>query len=209
MLPVTRTIPRNCTMADPQAAALNQLRNIQAKTGQSIAQLHTAVLGTGLTKTGERRTWLMERFTLGYGDANAVALSMGKPLPDLGGGAPGATAAAGAAADPLDGIYSGSKAALRPLHDALMKVVQGFGDFEAAPKKAYVSLRRKKQFAMVGPATKDSIEIGLNAKDLPAHARLKVQPPGGMCQATTRITSASEIDAPLKAWLKQAFDAAG
>jgi hypothetical protein len=29
-----------------------------------------------------------------------------------------------------------------------------------------------------------------------------------MCQATTRITSASEIDAPLKAWLKQAFDAA-
>jgi hypothetical protein len=54
-----------------------------------------------------------------------------------------------------------------------------------------------------------SIEIGLNAKDLPAHARLKVQPPGGMCQATTRITSAREIDAPLKAWLKQAFDAAG
>ena len=178
-------------MADPQAAALNQLRNIQAKTGKTIAQLHAAVLATGLAKTGERRTWLMEQMKLGYGDANAVALSMGKPLPEL------------------DGIYSGSKAALRPLHDALMKVVQGFGDFEAAPKKAYVSLRRKKQFAMVGPATKDSIEIGLNAKDLPAHARLKVQPPGGMCQATTRITSASEIDAPLKAWLKQAFDAAG
>jgi hypothetical protein len=197
-------------MADPQAAALNQLRNIQAKTGKTIAQLHAAVLATGLAKTGERRTWLMEQMKLGYGDANAVALSMGKPLPDLGAASAGApAAAAGASTDALDAIYSGSKAALRPLHEAVMKAVQGLGDFEVAPKKAYVSLRRKKQFAMVGPATKDSIEIGLNAKDLPAHARLKVQPAGGMCQATTRISSASEIDAPLKAWLKQAFDAAG
>jgi hypothetical protein len=60
-------------MADPQAAALNQLRSIQAKTGKTIAQLHAAVLATGLAKTGERRTWLMEQIKLGYGDANAVA----------------------------------------------------------------------------------------------------------------------------------------
>ncbi len=89
-----------------------------------------------------------------------------------------------------------------------MAVVQGFGDFEAAPKKTYISLRRNKQFAMVGPATKDSIEIGLNCKDLPPHARLKVLVPGGMCQATTRVTQASEIDVALKGWLKRAYDAA-
>jgi hypothetical protein len=91
----------------------------------------------------------------------------------------------------------------------VLAVVKSFGPFEEAPKKTYISLRRKKQFAMVGPATKDSVEIGLNAKDLPPHARLKLQPPGGMCQATTRITSAAEVDALLKGWLKQAFDAAG
>ncbi len=90
-----------------------------------------------------------------------------------------------------------------------MTAIRGFGPFEEAPKKSYVSLRRKKQFAMVGPATKDSVEIGLNAKDLPSHARLKMQAPGGMCQATTRITSAAEVDASLKGWLKQAYDAAG
>ena len=73
----------------------------------------------------------------------------------------------------------------------------------------YVSLRRKKQFAMVGPATKDSVEIGLNAKDLPPHARLKVLAPGGMCQATTRIGSAAEVDKLLTGWLKRAYDAAG
>ena len=90
-----------------------------------------------------------------------------------------------------------------------MARVRGFGAFEEAPKKTYVSLRRKKQFAMVGPATKDSVEIGLNAKDLPAHPRLKVQPPGGMCQATTRITSAADVDDMLAGWLQQAYDSAG
>jgi len=68
-----------------------------------------------------------------------------------------------------------------------MTQIRTFGVFEEAPTKNYISLRRKKQFAMVGPVTKDSVEIGLNAKDLPAHARLKVQPPGSMCNATTRI----------------------
>jgi hypothetical protein len=195
-------------MADPAAATISQLKNIQARTGKTIAELHAAVAASGAAKVGERRSWLMEHFKLGYGDANAVALFMGKPLPDLGGGAP--TAAAPAAdGDPLDAIYTGAKAALRPLHEAVMAKVKTFGTFEAAPKKAYVSLRRKKQFAMVGPATKDSVEIGLNAKELPAHPRLKAQPPGSMCNATTRIASAAEVDAQLVGWLRKAYDAAG
>jgi hypothetical protein len=90
-----------------------------------------------------------------------------------------------------------------------MQQVRTFGPFEEAPKKTYISLRRKKQFAMVGPATKDSIEIGLNAKNLPEDARLKVLPPGGMCQATTRVSKLDELDADLMGWLRQAFDAAG
>jgi hypothetical protein len=150
----------------------------------------------------------MEQFKLGYGDANTVVHFIDKPIPDLAGGA--ATAAAPAAnGDPLGAIYTGAKAGLRPLHDAVMAQIRTFGAFDEAPKKNYVSLRRKKQFAMVGPATKDSVEIGLNAKDLPAHARLKVQPPGSMCNATTRIKSTAEVDALLKDWLRQAYNAAG
>lgn len=197
-------------MADLAAAVATQLKNIQAKTGQPIAALHAAVLATGLAKHGERRSWLMEHFKLGYGDANAVVHFIDKPLPDLGGGAaPAAAAAAPAQGDPLDAIYSGAKAHLRPLHDAVMQAITRLGAFEAAPKKTYISLRRKKQFAMVGPATRDAVEIGLNAKDLPPHTRLKLQPPGSMCQATTRIASVAEVDTLLVGWLKQAFDAAG
>lgn len=195
-------------MADPAAATITQLKNIQARTGTTIAELHAAVAASGAAKHGEKRSWLIEHFKLGYGDVNAVALFIGKPLPDLGGAAASATAPA-PTGDPLDAIYTGAKAALRPLHEAVMSQVRALGAFEEAPKKSYISLRRKKQFAMVGPATKDSVEIGLNAKDLPAHARLKMQPAGSMCNATTRITSATDVDAQLTGWLRQAYDAAG
>jgi Domain of unknown function (DUF5655)/Domain of unknown function (DUF4287) len=194
-------------MADPQAAVLTQLRNIQGRTGKSIAQLHEALAGTGLAKVGEKRSWLMQTFALGYGDANTVALLVGK-IPAGLDSSPSAAGAAAEAADPMDTWYAGPKAALRPLHEAVLALVGSLGAFEQAPKKTYVSLRRSKQFAMVGPATKDQIEIGLNAKTLPAHPRLKLQPPGGMCQVTTRIASLQDIDADLKAWLRTAYDAA-
>jgi hypothetical protein len=193
-------------MADPQAALLTQLRNIEARTGRTIAALHAELAATALAKVGEKRSWLMTTHKLGYGDANTVALLVGKIPPGLDGA--GAVTAAGAG-DALDALYAGPKAHLRAVHDAVIQAVRAFGAFEEAPKKTYISLRRKKQFAMVGPATKDQVEIGLNARDLPAHARLKAQPPGGMCQATTRVGSVKDVDALVVSWLKRAYDAAG
>lgn len=196
-------------MADPQAALLTQLRNIQTRTGRSLAELHAAVAASGLAKHGEKRSFLMEQFKLGHGDANAVVHTMGQTIAGLEGApAAGSTVASGSGGDPLDAIYTGAKAHLRPLHDELVAVIDSFGSCETAPKKSYVSLRRKKQFAMIGPATKDSIEIGLNVKTLPPHARLKVMPPGGMCPVTTRLSSVAEIDADLRAWLRAAYDGA-
>ncbi len=183
-------------MADPQTALATQLRNIESKTGKTLAQLRAVIEESGLAKHGEVRAMLMERFALGHGDANTVA-HMAKVDP------------AQAAADPLDSIYTGNKAALRGLHEQLMAKVSTFGDFEIAPKKAYVSLRRKKQFATIGPATQTQIEVGLNAKSLPVTARLKALPPGGMCQYAVRLSSTAEVDAKLIGWLRTAFDAAG
>jgi Domain of unknown function (DUF5655)/Domain of unknown function (DUF4287) len=181
-------------MADPQAALATQLRNIETKTGKTLAQLREIIVKSGLAKHGEVRSMLIERFALGYGDANTLAHAAKAEAPAAGD-------------DPLDAIYTGAKVGLRPLHEALMDQIEKLGPFEVAPKKAYVSLRRKKQFAMLGPATKEQIEIGLNAKSLPADARLKALPPGGMCQYAVRLSSAAEIDAALLGWLRAAYEA--
>lgn len=195
-------------MADPLAATLTQLHNFQSRTGKTLAELDAVVAASGLAKHAEKRALLMDRFKLGYGDTNAVVLMLGKALPALEGLAQAAAPAAGDD-DPLDAIYAGPKAHLRPLHDAELQMIGSFGAFESAAKKSYVSLRRNKQFATLGPATKDTIEIGLNAKHLMPHARLMLLAPGGMCQATTRIGSLHELEGALNAWLKQAYDAAG
>lgn len=194
-------------MADPTAALITQLRNVQSRSGQSIAQLHAALEGCGLAKHGEKRSWLMERYGLGYGDANTVVALQGKPLPALDGAAPALPAVADG--DALDAIYAGNKAGLRGLHEALMTRIRALGEFEIAPKKSYLSLRRSKQFATVGPATAKQIEIGLNCRTLPEDPRLKVLPPGGMCQASTRIADASEIDEALLGWIRLAYASAG
>lgn len=184
-------------MADPQSAIATQLRNIESKTGQTLAQLRAVIAQSGLAKHSEVRAMLIERFGLGYGDANTLAhAAKAEPVTT----APG---------DPLDAIYAGNKAALRGVHEAVMAKIAALGDFEIAPKKSYVSLRRKKQFAMLGPATQTQLELGLNAKSLPADARLKAMPPGGMCQYSVRLSGAAEADTKLLAWVRAAFDAAG
>ena len=184
-------------MADPQAAIATQLRNIEAKTGKSLAQLRAMIAQSGLAKHGEVRAMLIERLGLGYGDANTLAH------------AAKAEAAPAEAGDPLDAIYAGNKAALRPIHESVMARIERLGAFEIAPKKDYVSLRRKKQFAMLGPAAQTQVELGLNVKGLPADARLKAMPAGGMCQYTVRLSTPAEVDASLVAWLRAAYDTAG
>jgi hypothetical protein len=153
----------------------------------------------------------MTTFGLGHGDANTAVTVIGQGITVLPADAGGMAAATAAATgdDPLATIYAGPKAALLPLHHAVITLVQGFGTpFEQAPKKSYVSLRRAKQFAMVGPATKAAIEVGLNHKNLPPHERLKVLAPGRMCQYTTRVSDVAEVDALLTGWLRAAFDGA-
>ena len=90
-----------------------------------------------------------------------------------------------------------------------MQAISQFGEFEIAPKKGYVSLRRKRQFAMLGPATNTRFELGLNHKSLSGDERLLAQPAGGMCSYKVKLTDASEVDEAIIAWIKQAYDTAG
>ncbi|MBI1332306.1 MAG: DUF4287 domain-containing protein [Armatimonadetes bacterium] len=182
---------------DLNAAIQKQLDNIQKKTGKSLAELFDALSKTGLEKHGQLRDFAKTEFGLGHGDANALALHFLKK---------DETPAAG---DVLDDIYTGAKAALRPIHEKLMATIDGFGEFEVHPKKGYVALRRKKQFAMIGPATNTRVEVGLNMKGVPGTERLVEQPAGGMCQYKVKVSDAGEVDDELFGWIKTAFESAG
>lgn len=191
-------------MADMDKAIATQIANIEKKTGQSLAQLGAAVAKSGKTKHGEVRTWLMETYGIGHGDANTVA-----HLTLKSDGASAAKASGASTDDVLAEIYASKKAPLRPIHDRLMAAIEAMGAFEIAPKKGYVSLRRKKQFAMLGPKTNDRFELGLNLKDDISDTRVKIVPPGGMCQYIVPLTHADEVDARIIGYVKRAFDAAG
>ncbi len=185
-------------MTDIDQAKATQLRNIEAKTGQSIQALCDEIRAAGKARHGEARSWAMDRFGLGYGDANALAHA--------------ATATTGVVsddADPLEQIYSGKKAHLRAVHDRLVEAISSWGEFEAAPKKGYVALRRKKQFAMLGPRNASTAELGINLKEDVASDRIVQQKPGGMCQYAIALTGPADIDEEILAVLRRAFDASG
>ena len=110
--------------------------------------------------------------------------------------------------DALAAIYTGAKAALRPIHDKVMQDVARFGEFEIAPKKTYLSLRRKKQFAMIGPAT-HTVEVGLNLKGVDGAGRLMAMPPGSLCSHVVKLTSVDDANEELTTWIRRAYDAAG
>ena len=189
-------------MVDIDKAVQTQLANIQKKTGRTVDGLYAWLGSTGLAKHGQLRDAAKRDLGLGHGDANTLVTLFLRST-----GAAAAPAATAVAA--VVEIYVGPKASLRPVHDRVMAAITEFGAFEITPKKAYLSLRRKKQFAMVGPATKTQVEIGLNAKDLPGGDRLMAQKPGGMCQYKVRIVSADEVDDELVGWIRAAYDAAG
>src|ERR1017187_5475466 len=133
-------------MNDVEKAVQTQLKNIETRSGKSLDELSAIVRRSGLEKHGEIRDMLKRDLGLGHGDANTLthyALASRVACADAAGGT-------GSGADrAVDELYAGAKAPLRPIHDKLMAAIHGFGEFEISPKKTYLSLRRKKQFAMI------------------------------------------------------------
>lgn len=192
-------------MADLDKAIATQLANIEKRAGKSLEELAAIVRGSGLTKHGELVAMLKSTLGMGHGDANTLVHTVRKSEAQQ--AAAGAPAPSGG--EVLDGLYAGPKAALRPIHEKLMLAIRQFGEFEEAPKKTYISCRRKKQFATIGPATNTRVEVGLNMKGIEATDRLVALPPGQMCNYKVRLGDVGEVDAELLSWIRTAYEAAG
>jgi len=180
-----------------------QIRNIERQYGKSLDEWIALIKESGLTKHTEVVAMLKNRYGMSHGSAHRVALKARE--------ADAASLVKASSRDPVSELYSGNKAGLKPLHDALMAVITTFGDdLELAPKKGYVSLRRKKQFAMIQPTTASRIDLGLVLKDVPATGRLESAASfNALFTHRVRLNAVSDVDAQVVAWLKQAYDLAG
>lgn len=72
-----------------------------------------------------------------------------------------------------------------------------------------MSLRRKKQFAILNPATKTRFEIGINLKGQEAQGKLVPEKPNAMCSHKINVADLNDIDNEVMNWLKAAYDNAG
>ena len=187
-------------MSEQDPAIAKMEANIAEKTGKTVPQWVAVVKKSGLQKHGEIVKFLKADHGFTHGYANLVAHQ-----------ALQSSAAHQDDGDLVAAQYAGDKAALKPVYDAIVRTVNSFGkDVELAPKKGYVSLRRKKQFALVQPSTKTRVDLGINLKGKQPSDRLEASGSfNAMVSHRVRLESARDVDAEVKAWLKEAYDAAG
>lgn len=180
-------------------ASASMIANLKDKTGKSLDEWKAVISKQNFSKHGEIVKFLKEEHKVTHGYASEIAL---KVL--------GSDAASAADTDELfENQYKG-KEHLKPFYDKVLAEVQNFGaEFEIAPKKAYVSLKRKKQFVTLTPASKTRFEIGFNLKGVEPSGKLEAEKPNGICSHKISLTDLGEIDVEVISWVKMAFDKAG
>ena len=174
--------------------------NLRAKTGKGLDEWVAAARATGIAGHMALVNHLKSEHGLGHGYANMIVHA--------------ANASSSLSQDDdalVEAAFEGAKAHWRPLYDRLVALVRGFGgDVELAPKKGYVSLRRKKQFALLQPSTKDRFDIGLALKGEEPSGKLELAGSwNAMVSHRVRIAAGEDAEGDVADWLRAAYDRAG
>lgn len=174
-------------------------KGLLEKTGKSLKHWTKIVENSGLDKHKAILAFLKSEHGFTHGFANFVALKSRK-----------ADAASHVASDLIIYQYSNGKERLKPIYELLISNIEKFGnDISFTAKKDSVSIIRKKQFALIKPATKTRIDLGLKIKGKATTERLENSGPfGAMCTHRVRLESTQQVDKELLSWLKEAYSLA-
>ena len=179
---------------------------LKQKTGRSLDEWLRYVKKESPKDEKERREWLKSEHGLGTNSAWWIAeRSVGK-----GTETDDPNKYLEAAEGYVENMFSGSKAGLRPIYDALLKLGLSIGkDAKACPCQTIVPLYRNHVFAQIKPTTRTRIDFGFALGDLKPKGRLIDT--GGFAKKdriTHRIPieSLSDINDEVKHWLKVAYD---
>lgn len=183
---------------DDQAKTM--IENLHKNTGKSLEAWIDLVKKEKLEKHGQIVKWLKETHGFTHGFANLVAH---KTLKSDAGSSPEQD-------ELIQSQYKGKEHFL-PLLDRLKNEIRLFGkDVEFIPKKAYISVKRKKQFAMLIPATKTRFDIGINLKGQEAEGVLAIDTKtSGMVSHRIELQSVDELSSEVIDWLIKAYESAG
>lgn len=187
--------------ASPEEQTAKMVQSLQSTTGKTIEQWLALTKKSGKAKHGELVTWLKAEHGITHGYANLIAHMTLKS--DA-----GSMKAEGS--DLVSEMFAGDKASMRPIFDALMTAIRGFGgDIEESPKKGYLSLRRKTQFATLHPSTKSRFDVGIKLKGVAPTGRLEAAGSwNAMVSHRVKLSTVAEVDAEVVGWLRQAYQGA-
>jgi hypothetical protein len=168
--------------------------NMPDKTGKSLKEWKSILAKKNFAKHGEAMKFLKGEHGVTHGFANTI-IQLAKKADE------------GEDVDLVEEQYKG-KEGLRPIYESLLATIQAFGnDVTITPKKSSVSLIRKRQFALIKPATKSRIDLGLKIKDKAFVGRLENSGPfGTMCTHRVKLQNVDEVNEELRSWLKEAYD---
>jgi hypothetical protein len=167
--------------------------NIPKKTGKKLEEWIQILATANFDKHGVAVKYLKTEYGVTHGFANTIvtlAKDDGTSSKEL-----------------VNSQYKGRETLL-PLYEKLVATIEGFGnDVVITPKKSSVSLIRKRQFAVIKPATQTRIDLGLKLKDIEVQHRLEGSGPfGTMCTHRIQIRTINDIDDEVVKWLLLAYE---
>jgi hypothetical protein len=176
-------------------ALQTMIDNMPEKTGKSLEEWKTVLKKEAFEKHGQAVAFLKSKHGVTHGFANTI-VTLSKDTNE-------------SADDLVVNQYKG-KEQLVPIYDKLIAAVNSLGaDVGVVPKKGTVSIVRKRQFALIKPATKARIDLGLKFKDKPTTDRLENSGPfGSMCTHRVQLVDPAEVDSELIGWLQEAYESA-
>jgi Domain of unknown function (DUF5655)/Domain of unknown function (DUF4287) len=204
-MPAART-PSSLYSVHPGVAMVQKwIMELPQKSGRSLDEWVALAKNSGPPTEKERREWLKKEYKLGTNSASWIAeRADGKGTEE-----DTPEAYLKTAAEWVQAQYAGSRAALRPLYDHLLKLGFSLGkDVRACPCKTIVPLYRNHVFAQIKPSTNTRIDLGLALGNRKTPKRLIDT---GGYEKKDRITrrmevkSKADIDEVLKQWLRTAY----
>jgi hypothetical protein len=181
---------------DDMMSAVNE--SLAARTGRSLDEWLSLVESSGIDPLDQNavRRWLRTEHGVPQNSqwavADAAARAAGWVRPTV--------------EEYVDSQYTGAKAALRPIYDAIAALAVSLGDdVTVEGRSTYVPFVRARQFAAVAAAARDRVDLGLRFTSPPTGGRLVAAKAPGQATHRVALRSVDEVDDEVAGWLAAAY----